>query len=190
MNFIEIKNNKKFKKKNRAIFNFLTSNIEGSIFKFLGYDFFLYFIEINHGKVFYIEHNKKIVNYIAYIDSVTEKKLKNLIIKNIIKRPFFFILIAFQNINFFFKFHKFPANYLQLIHLIIKIDTVKNSSLKKKIDIKIDNLNYKICKSLNFKGVYAMYNRNNKRASKYYKKNNYTLYNKNFFFNFVKKYIK
>ena len=184
MNFLKIKN-----KKNKSIYNFLISKIDGTIFKYFGLEFFLDFLKINHGKNFYIESNKQIIAYISYISSSEEKNLKNLIIKFIVRKPFI-LLIILQNIKFFFKFHNPPKNYLQLIHLVIDHNNIKNSLVKKKIKQKINNLNYKICKFYNFKGIYAMYDRKNKYAAGYYKKENYILYDKNFFFNFIKKKIR
>jgi len=190
MNFLEIKNIKNFKKDYRNIFDFVTLNIPNSIFKLFGFNFFIDFLKINHNNSFYIERNKRIIAYISYIDSLSEKKLKNLIIKFIIKKPFFFLLIVLRNVNFFFKFHKAPKNYLQLMHLIINLNDAENNSLRKKIHLKIDSLNHKICKFEKFRGIYAMYHRKNNRAANYYKKNNYILYDKNFFFYFVKKKVR
>jgi hypothetical protein len=190
MNFLEIKNNKKFKKNYRIFFDFINFNISDSIFKLFGFNFFLDFLKINQSKSFYIERNKRIIGYISYIDSFSEKKLKNLIIKFIIRKPFFLLLIVLRNLNFFFKFHKPPTNYLQLLHLIINLNDCENNFLRKKIHLKIDSLNKKVCKLNKFKGIYAMYHRKNNRAANYYKKNNYILYNKNFFFYFVKKEIR
>jgi len=190
MNFIEIKNSKKFKKNYSIFFDFINFNIQDSIFKLFGFNFFLDFLKINYSKSFYIERNKRIIAYISYIDSFSERKLKNLIIKFINRKPFFLLLIVLRNSNFFFKFHKPPTNYLQLMHLIINLNNYENNFLRKKIYLKIDSLNKKICKLNKFKGIYAMYHRKNNRAANYYKKNNYILYNKNFFFYFVKKEIR
>jgi hypothetical protein len=188
MNFVEIKDSTSLKKK-RYIYNFLISNLNESVFCYFGFFFFLDFLENKLGKNFYIKHDNKIVSYVSYIDSFEEKKLKNLIIKFILRNPFFFLLNVLRNINFFFKFHNSPKKYLQLMHLIINTNNINETSLKKNIHRKINNLNYKICKFYNYRGLYAMYSRNNKRASSYYKKNNYILYDKNFFFCFVKKKI-
>jgi len=176
---IKIKNSAKIY---RNIFDFITFNIKNSIFKVLGFNFFMDFLKINYKNSFYIERNKKIISYVSYIDSFNEKILKNLIIRFIIRKPFFLLLIALRNINFFFKFHTPPKNYLQLMHLIVDLKNVKNNSIRKKIHLKIDLLNNKICKLNNFKGIYSMYHKKNKIAGNYYKKNNYILYNKNFFF--------
>jgi hypothetical protein len=190
MNILKIKNNKNFVKTYLKIFYFVTSNIKYSIFKELGFNFFADFLKINCNNSFYIEYNKKIISYISYIDSINEKKLKNLIIKFIIKNPFILLLILFKNINFLFKFHNPPKNYLQLMHLVINSKNFKNIFFRKKLHHKINQLNNKICKLNNFRGIYAVYQRNNSSANKYYKKNKYILYDQNFFFNFVKKKIK
>jgi hypothetical protein len=190
MNILKVENNKKFVKIYLKIFCFVISNIKYSIFKELGFNFFSDFLKINCNNSFYLEYNKKIITYISYIDSNSEKKLKNLIIKFVIRNPFILILILFRNINFFFKFHNPPKNYLQLMHLVINSKNLKSNFLTKKVHININRLHNKICKLNNFRGIYAVYHRNNNRANNYYKKNKYILYNQNFFFNFVKKKIK
>jgi hypothetical protein len=76
------------------------------------------------------------------------------------------------------------------MHLVINSKNFKSNFLRKKLHLKINQLNNKICKLNNFRGIYAVYQRNNSSANKYYKKNKYILYDQNFFFDFVKKKIK
>ena len=69
------------------------------------------------------------------------------------------------------------------MHLVIQLKD-KN----KKIQVnKIINRVHKQVTKLKYVGVYAMYDRTNFIADKYYKKNYFKIYKQNYFFYFVKK---
>ena len=175
------------KNKINNIYLFLNENIKGSVFTIFGLNYFLKLLQINYQYSFYITHKKKIVSYVAYINKKNEiimkKKLFLIILKNFI--IFFPILVI--NYKFFFKIHQPPQGYIQLIHLIIKLEK-RNKKLKSHLHKKVEYLNKKVSYK-KYKGIYAIYENKNIVASKYYKKNNYKIFKKNIFFTFVKKKI-
>ena len=177
-------NNKNIKEKNlRKIFNFLTSNIKKSVFEVLGFQFFLDTLKINCNFSYYIKDNNKIISYISYVDKDNERLIKNLMFRHIFKNPAKFAFILLKNIKFFFKFHSPPKKYIQLMHLVIQL---KDKNKKTQVN-KIINRVHKQVTKLKHVGVYAMYDRANFIADKYYKKNYFKVYDQNIFFCFVKK---
>ena len=179
--FKDIKN-----KKTKKIYDFLVENIKNTTFQTFGYNFFLDSLKINFKKTFYIEYNNKIVSYISYVDTKNESKIKKILIKNISKNFFKNLILVLINFKFFFKLHDQPKKFIQLMHLIIKFN--KNKTDKKKLNKKIENLHKKIVKN-KYEGIYALFENKNLVADKYYKKNNFQVFNKNFFYTFVKKKI-
>ena len=177
------------KKKSKFIYNYLIKNIKNTTFEAFGYNFFLESLKINYKDSFYIEYKNKIVSYISYINIENEKKLQNILIKELIKNPLRSFFRVLFNFKFFFKIHKKPKRYIQLLHLIIKFDFKKNQNEKIKLNKEIDKLHKKITKS-KYKGIYASFENKNLCATKYYKKNNYKIFYKNYFYSFVKKEIK
>lgn len=180
--FKDIKN-----KKTKKIYDFLVENIKNTTFQTFGYNFFLDSLKINFKKTFYIEYNNKIVSYISYVDTKNESKIKKILIKNISKNFFKNLILVLINFKFFFKLHDQPKKFIQLMHLIIKFN--KNKTDKKKLNKKIENLHKKIVKN-KYEGIYALFENKNLVADKYYKKNNFQVFNKNFFYTFVKKKIR
>lgn len=185
----KIKRSKINKKNCFKLYKFLINNINDTTFKIFGYSFFLESLKINFKNSYYIEKNKKIISYISYIDEINEKKIKRILISHLIKNPFKYVYTLIKNIKFFFKLHSHPKDFIQLMHLIIKLETRGNFIIKKKLNKMIDNLHKKKVNQ-NYKGIYAMYGNENFIAAKYYKKNMYKIYNKNYFYTFVKKKIK
>ena len=177
------------KKKSEIVYNFLIKNIKNTTFEIFGYNFFLESLKINYKYSFYIEYKNKIVSYISYINIENENKIKNILIKKLIKNPFSNFFLILLNLKFFFKIHKKPKRYIQLLHLIIKFDLKKNQNEKVRLNKEIDKLHKKITKS-KYKGIYASFENINLPATKYYKKNNYKIFSKNYFYSFVKKEIK
>ena len=176
-------------KKSKKIYNFLVKNIKNTTFQAFGYNFFLSSLRINFKNTFYIEHNKKIVSYISYINQKNEKKIKKMLIKQIMENPLKNFLVILLNFKFFFKLHDQPKKFIQLMHLIIKLNINYNQNNKRKLNKIIENLHKQIIKS-KYIGVYALYENVNLVAAKYYDKNNFKIFDKNFFYTFVKKKIK
>jgi len=180
-----LKKNQITKAKSKKIFNFLTNNIKNTIFEIFGHEYFLELLKINHQNCFYIKKNNKIVSFISYIDKKNEIKMKkiliNLLFKDLIKNLF----LVVSNFKFFFKIHSYPKNFIQLLHLVIKFNN-KNNNAKIQLHKKINKLHKKIMPS-KCNGIYAMYENTNIIASKYYKKNNFKIFKKNFLYTFVKK---
>ena len=186
INIKKIKKSNINKKDCLKLYNFLTNNINDTTFKVFGYNFFLESLKINYENSYYIEKNKKIISYISYINNTNEKKIKKILFSFLIKNPIKNIYILVKNIKFFFKLHSPPKNFIQLMHLIIRLDEKNNSKIKKKLNKMIDNLHIKKV-GQKYKGIYAMYGNENFIAAKYYKKNMYQIYNQNFYYTFVKK---
>ena len=176
-------------KKSKKIYNFLIKNIKNTTFQAFGYSFFLKSLRINFKNTFYIEYNDKIVSYISYINQKNEKKIKKILIKQIFKNPLKNFFIILLNFKFFFKIHNQPQKFIQLMHLIIKLDVNHNQNNKRKLNKIIENLHKQIIKS-KYIGVYALYENINLVAAKYYDKNNFQIFDRNSFYTFVKKKIK
>tara|TARA_B100000900_G_scaffold354428_1_gene323125 strand:- start:2478 stop:3056 length:579 start_codon:yes stop_codon:yes gene_type:complete len=172
----------------KKIFKFLTQNIKNTTYQIFGYNFFFETFKLNYKNSFYITHNKKIISYISYVDIFNETKIKDILIKNIFKHPMKNFFLIFANIKFFFKIHKRPKKFIQLMHLIIKNNEKKNQNLKKRIHYEIEKLHRKVTNS-KYSGIYASFENDNFAAAKYYKKNNFKVFKKNFFYSFVKKEI-
>tara|TARA_B100001057_G_C22839059_1_gene946362 strand:+ start:280 stop:867 length:588 start_codon:yes stop_codon:yes gene_type:complete len=177
------------KKKSKFIYNYLIKNIKNTTFEVFGYNFFLESLKINYRNSFYIEYRNKIVSYVSYINIDNEKELQNILIKELIKNPFRSFFQILINFKFFFKIHKKPKKYIQLLHLIIKFHQKLDKNSKIKLNKEINKLHVKITKS-KYKGIYASFENINLPAFKYYKKNHYKIYDKNYFYSFVKKEIK
>ena len=173
-------------KQSKKIFNFLSNNIKNSIFAVLGHEYFLELLKINYQNCFYIKKNNKIVSYISYIDNKKEKEMKKILIKFLFKKFINIFLIIF-NFKFFFKIHASPENFIQLVHLVIKLNK-RNNNLKIKLHSKINKLHQRVITS-KYQGIYAAYDNKNIIASKYYKKNNFKIFKNNLFYTFVKKKI-
>ena len=105
------------------------------------------------------------------------------------ENPFKNLLVLFLNFKFFFKLHNQPKKFIQLMHLIIKLNINYNQNNKRKLKKIIENLHKQIIKS-KYIGIYALYENVNLVAAKYYDKNNFQIFDKNFFYTFVKKKIK
>lgn len=181
-----LKKNKITLKKSKIIFNFLSTNIKNSIFTVLGHKYFLELLKINYQNCFYIKKNNKIIAYISYIDNKNEKKMKKILFIFCFKK-LINIFIIFFNFRFLFKIHLYPQNFIQLLHLVIKLDK-RNNKLRNQLHLKINNLHERVILS-KYRGVYSMYENKNIIASKYYKKNKFKIFKSNFFYTFVKKKI-
>ena len=182
----QLKKNQVTIKESKKVFNFLSNNIKNSIFVVLGHEYFLELLKINYQNCFYIKKNNKIVSYISYINNEKEEKMKKILIKFLFKKFINIFLIIF-NFKFFFKIHSPPANFIQLVHLVIKLNKSDND-LKIQLHARINRLHQQVIIS-KYRGIYAAYDNKNIIASKYYKKNNFKVFKNNFFYTFVKKKI-
>lgn len=185
LKIFKVKKNQLTKKGTKKIYFFLINNIKNSVFSVFGHDYFLELLKFNYQDTFYIKKKGQIVSYISYIDKIKEDKMKKKLIFLIFKNILLNLPILIFNYKIFFKIHKPPENYIQLIHLIIKIKE-KERKIKLKLHKKIENLHQKIVNK-RYQGVYAIYENKNIIASKYYRKSNFKIFKKNIFFSFVKK---
>ena len=120
------------KKGTKNIYFFLINNIKNSVFSVFGHDYFLKLLKLNYQDTFYIKKRGQIVSYISYINKINEDKMKKLLLFFILKNILFNLPILILNYKIFFKIHEPPNNYIQLIHLIIKI-----KEKEKKIKLKL-----------------------------------------------------
>jgi hypothetical protein len=104
-----------------------------------------------------------------------------------LKNIFLNLPLLILNYQIFFKHHMPPDNYIQLMHLVIKINK-SEKKIKSFLNKKIEQLN-QIVAYKKYNGIYAIYQNDNVIAAKYYSKNNFKIFKKNFFFSFVKKKI-
>jgi len=185
LKIFKLKKSQLTKKDTKKIYFFLINNIKNSVFSVFGHDYFLELLKFNYKDTFYIKKSGQIVGYISYIDKINEDKMKKKLIFFILKNILLNLPILIFNYKIFFKIHEPPENYIQLIHLIIKIKG-KENKIKLKLHKKIENLHKKIVNK-KYQGVYAIYENKNIIASKYYRKSNFKIYKKNIFFSFVKK---
>lgn len=170
---------------NKKIFFFITKNLKDTIFNLFGYKFFrTIYLENNYKNIFFYNKGDQLLILISYINPESELKLKKQMIKYLLSNPIKIVLLL-KNIKFLFKSSKNPINYIQLLHFIIdkSIITKINKIFR---DNKINGLHKKFI-SKKYRGIYAAYSNENIAAKKYYKRNKFTIYNKNLFFSFVKK---
>ncbi len=185
LKIFKLKKSQLTKKDTKKIYFFLINNIKNSVFSVFGHDYFLELLKFNYKDTFYIKKSGQIVSYISYINKINEDKMKKKLIFFILKNILLNLPILIFNYKIFFKIHEPPENYIQLIHLIIKIKG-KENKIKLKLHKKIENLHKKIVNK-KYQGVYAIYENKNIIAGKYYRKSNFKIYKKNIFFSFVKK---
>ena len=185
LKIFKLKKNQLTKKGTKKIYFFLIDNIKNSVFSVFGHDYFLELLKFNYQDTFYIKKRGQIVSYISYIDKINEDKIKKKLLLFILKNIFLNLPILILNCKIFFKIHEPPDNYIQLIHLIIKIKE-KKKKIKLKLHKKIENLHKQIV-GKKYEGIYAIYENKNVIASKYYRKSNFKIFKKNIFFSFVKK---
>tara|TARA_B100001057_G_scaffold493863_1_gene589245 strand:- start:244 stop:834 length:591 start_codon:yes stop_codon:yes gene_type:complete len=177
----------------KKIFNLIISQIPNSIFSKLD---FLFFQEIIKKKIVNLYLIKK-KNKLSSIITVTSVKNYELLKKKIIIRLLINPVLILTNINFLFNLisrnskninSKYKNKYLHLLHLVIFKKAFFGNSLQKKDKI----LNFffkKIVKINNANFFYLCYESDNFKANKYYKRNNFVIYNKNKKTIFAKKRI-
>ena len=185
LKIFKLKKSQLTKKGTKKIYFFLIKNIKNSVFSIFGHNYFLELLKFNYQDTFYIKKRGQIVSYISYINKINEDKMKKKLLFFILKNILFNLPILILNYKIFFKIHEPPDNYIQLIHLVIKIKE-KEKKIKLKLHKKIENLHQKIVYK-KYQGVYAIYENKNIIASKYYRKTNFKIFKKNIFFSFVKK---
>ena len=188
MKFIKTnKKQKSFYKLRKKIFLFIINNIDQTIFEIFGYDFFKIYFNLNYKNNYILYNKNKIIGLVSYIELNKIHQLKKEAIFYIIKNPFLLLKII-PRFYIFFKSKNNPSNYLQLLHLILDKNILKNIS-KKNRDKSINTLHKKVVMN-KFLGIYASYSRKNYVAESYYKKNKYEIFDENFFYKFVKKQLK
>lgn len=190
------KNNKKYKLTNKNyayknIFNIIISKIPRSIFSKLDENFFKRIIKNKFIEVFVIKKNNKIASIITIITVKKYELLKKEIFFYLLFRPYklfkdplFFLDLLPRGSNT--KLLEKKNNYLHLLHFIIFKKEFKKIPLNKKDELINSFLGY-IMKKYSAKFLYLCYEKDNSKAHKYYKRNNFKIYNREKHTIFVKK---
>ena len=178
----------------KKIFKIITSKIPASIFSKLDSSFFKKIIKKKIIEVFIIKKKNNISTIITIITVQNYELLK--------KEIFFYLLFKpyklFKNLYFFLNllprnsnntFLKNKSDYLHLLHLVIFKKEFKRISLSKK-DKLINLFLNKIIKKYSAKFLYLCYVKDNSKAHRYYKRNNFRIYSRNKNTIFVKKRFK
>jgi len=180
--YIEKNNSSKY-------YELLKKKLPQSIFCILGINFFNKMVERDLISLFIIKNKNKIAGIITVIKWINYQKLKKKILFFIITHPHYLIF----NIIFFIHCLKRDTNksvnnknHLHLLHLILIKKNFMNMSLNKK-DKMINSYFKKITKLFDAKMLYLCYERNNQKASKFYKRNKFITFQKSKDILFVKK---
>lgn len=184
MNYTLIKEKNNLKK----IYRIICTKIKSSIFIYLGYNFFKKMVLNDIIHVYTIENNKKIASIITVIEFKNYKSINKKIIYHLIKNP----IIILKNIGFLITSLKKKSNlninknYLHLLHLIIFKNEFYNISIKRKDSI-LNKFYKKILKTYKTNFFFLCFEKSNNKAYKYYKRNNFKIYNREKHTIFVKK---
>ncbi len=177
------------KKSPSKYYEILNKELPQSIFCILGINFFNKMVENGLISLLIIKNKNKIGGIITVVKWINYQKLKKKIFFYIITHPHFLIF----NIIFFIHCLKRDTNksvnnksHLHLLHLILIKKNFMNMSLNKKDKI-INSFFKKITKLFDAKFLYLCYERNNQKASKFYKRNKFITFQKSEDIIFVKK---
>ena len=170
---------KKVKKKYdlKVVYELICKKISTSVFKILGFNFFIELISKGYLHAYVIMNNKEITSIITVINYENYKKLSKFTLIYLFNNPFlilknFFPLMKSYSKNIEIKLNK---NYLHLLHLVIFKEKFKNFSLKSKDKI-FDNIFKKILRTQGASSIFLCFEKGNKRAFKYYTRNNFKFF--------------
>lgn len=181
-----------YKKKNNflSIYKTICTQIPSSIFRKLGYKFFLQLISEKIIDVYCIKNNNKIVSIITFVTYENYFKISRKVLYFLIFNPH----ILIKNLLFLIKsFAKnkdinISKNDLHLLHLVIFKKYFAHLSLIQKD--KIFNFFFlKLVKKYHTKSIFLCFEKNNLRARKYYSRNKYKIFDKQSNIIFLRKYF-
>ena len=181
------------KTKKNLITNYeiICNQIKNSIFSNLGYSFFEQMVKNDILHVYNISKNKNISSIITVVSYEHYKIIYKKIFFFLIKRP----LVLTQSIFFLIKsLSKNPKiildnDHLHLLHLVIFKKDFSNMTLKKK-DILFDKFYRKILNIHKCNIFFLCFEENNKKAYRYYRRNNFKIFYKKKDIIYVKKKYK
>ena len=167
------------------IYKIISKGLPSSIFVILGLNFFKKMVLSKLIHVYCIEKKKTISSVISVIDFKNYFLINKKIIVYLILRPFLLLKFFFKLIQASQKNSKIKINpnYLHLLHLVILKEQFMNISIKKK-DVLFNKFYKKILKKHKAKTIFLCFDKKNKIAKRYYKRNNFKFYVKkgNFFY--------
>ena len=175
---------------NNKLHKFMTTNLKGTIFNILGFNFFCKNILYNDlVDLFYDKQDGDVRLLIIYINYENEKKLTRKILFHLLKNPhkiilkFYFLLSKF----FYHKTMEYDSNTVQLLTLIIDSEYYKKKISLDLRDKTIDNFHQDYIKKNQATKIIASFQARNVAAAKYYSRNNFNIFLKNKLYNFIEK---
>jgi hypothetical protein len=172
------------------LFNLIKRDIPSSIFSSLNYKFFNNLIKEKIIHLYIIQYQKKKSAIITVTTVKNLQKLKYKIFLFYFINPIKLIINIIKIIKSLARSSNvyFDNSYLHLLHLVIYKKNFMNISLKKKDGI-INFFFKNILKIFEAKSLFLCYEKKNKKAHKFYLRNNFTVYSENKNLVFVQKRI-
>ena len=169
------KNNKHLSK----IFDIISENIQDSVFKKLGLRFFVYMVSKKIIHVYSVKKKKNISAIVTVIDYKNYISMNEKMINYFFQHPIqlFVNLIAVLSSMSKKSTIKIKTDYLHLLHLIIIKKNFSNISIERKDNI-LNNFYKKILNNHNAKVLFLCFDKKNKKAQNYYKRNNFVFLHK------------
>ena len=174
----------------KEIYKIICTQIKSSIFIYLGFNFFKRMVLDNIIHIYTIKKYKKISAVVTVIEFKNYKLINKKIFYYLINNPlifiksFGFLLISLKKKS---NLH-INKNYLHLLHLIIFKKKFLNITIKKK-DLILNEFYKKILKTYKAKYFFLCFEKNNIKAYKYYKRNNFIIFKKNKDIVYLKKFF-
>ena len=175
---------------NNKLYKFMTTNLKGTIFYILGFNFFCKNILYNDlVDLFYDKQDEDVRLLIIYINYENERKLTRKILFHLLKNPYKIILKFYLLLSKFFyhKTMKYDSNTIQLLTLIIDREYYKKKISLDLRDKTIDNFHQAYIKKKQATKIIASFQTKNVAAAKYYSRNNFSIFLKNKLYNFIEK---
>lgn len=169
------KNNKHLSK----IFDIISENIQDSVFKKLGLRFFVYMVSKKIIHVYSVKKKKNISAIVTVIDYKNYISMNEKMINYFFQHPIqlFVNLITVLSSMSKKSTIKIKSDYLHLLHLIIIKKNFSNISIERKDNI-LNNFYKKILNNHNAKVLFLCFDKKNKKAQNYYKRNNFVFLHK------------
>jgi hypothetical protein len=160
------------------ILKIIRKEFKNSVFFFIDYIFFKKLVKKKLINLFVIKKKNKISAVITVVSNKNFLKLKYNFLIFFLFNPHKFIFNILSNLRSLSRVSSslLNNNSLHLLHLIIYKNFFRSVSLKKK-DETINFFFKQILKKFNTKSLFLCYNTNNLKAKKFYKRNNFFIYN-------------
>ena len=160
-------------------YSIICSQINTSIFIYLGFDFFKELIKKKILYIYNIKSKKKISAIITVVEFKNYKTINKETFYYLIKNPIILIKSIIYLIKSLNKKINFNINkkYLYLLHLVIFKKEFSNVTIKNK-DLIINRFYKKILKKHKANTIFLNFKKDNYKANKYYKRNNFHIFYK------------